>query len=378
MKIVITGAGGLIGWHAAVRIHAANCSARSTRSSGQPEPYQLVCLDRTKFQNDSWLHTAVSGADAILHFAGVNRATNTDIEIDNSEIAERLVEACIKEGVKPHIVYANSIHATSDTPYGRSKRIAGEILARVGGKYTDLVLPHIFGECARPRYNNVTATFIEAVIKGMEPDVNPDGYVELLHAGSAAQLALDAVQARQSGVIMPEARRISVVKLLAMLQKFHTDYSNNIYPDLQDPFTVQLFNSYRVALYPVGFPRSLMLYSDTRGSLFEVVKGGGGGQTFMSTTKPGITRGNHFHLKKVERFLVVQGEALIRIRKVLTDQVWEYHASGDRPAFVDMPTLHTHSIENIGSKPLLTVFWTHELFNPGAPDTYADPVLQQP
>ncbi|MDA9136440.1 capsule biosynthesis protein CapF, partial [Ascidiaceihabitans sp.] len=162
---------------------------------------------------------------------------------------------------------------------------------------------------------------------------------------------------------------------LDRLQCFHALYTANIYPDLSDVFDLTLFNTYRAAIYPDGWPRSLKLNTDTRGTLFEAVKAGGGGQTFLSTTEPGITRGDHFHLNKVERFLVVQGEAVIRIRKVLTDKVWDYRVSGDTPAYVDMPTLHTHSIENVGQGPLLTLFWTNDLFDSQKPDTYADKVL---
>jgi len=135
-------------------------------------------------------------------------------------------------------------------------------------------------------------------------------------------------------------------------------------------------NRRRAAHYPAGFPRALKLNEDIRGALFEAVKGGGGGQSFLSWTKPGVTRGNHFHLNKVERFLVVQGQAIIRIRRVLQDEIWEFAVSGDRPSAVDMPTLHTHSIENIGAEPLLTLFWTNEIFDPNEPDTYFDPVLK--
>ena len=162
--------------------------------------------------------------------------------------------------------------------------------------------------------------------------------------------------------------------LFDRLTNFHNNYQANIFPDLSDSFDLALFNTYRAALYPSGFPRALTLHTDPRGSLFEAVKGGGGGQSFVSWTKPGITRGDHFHLRKVERFLVLQGEAIIRIRRVLGGPVWEYRVSGDQPAPIDMPTLHTHNITNIGDTPLLTLFWTHDLFNPAAPDTYADPV----
>lgn len=372
-RIVITGAKGLIGWHAHARLHAANCAATF---KGEPAPFDIVALDHAAFDDDAALQAAVDGAQAVLHFAGVNRASDDVVEAANPAIASRLAEACKIAGNKPYIIYANSTHAASDTPYGRSKRIAGEVLSRVGGGYTDMVLPHIFGECARPRYNNVTATFIEAVIAGETPDINPEGRVALLHAGAAAQAALDTVVNGTTGTLRPEAHDIAVTDLFALLQQFHANYQANIYPDLGDPFTVALFNSYRAALYPSGFPRPLKLNTDARGTLFEAVKGGGGGQTFLSTTQPGITRGDHFHLNKVERFLVVQGEAMIRIRKVLGNEVWEYRVSGDTPAPVDMPTLHTHSIENTGDTELLTLFWTHDLFDPANPDTFADKVLE--
>lgn len=374
MKFVITGAGGLIGWHAAARLHAENCAARFRR---QPIPYEIVCLDHAGFEDDMRLADALSSADAVLHFAGVNRAEPDVVEAANPAIAMRLAVACRAAAVTPHIVYANSTHAVTDTPYGRSKRITGEILSQVGGPYTDLILPHIFGEGARPRYNNVTATFIEAVINGEAPQIDPAGKVFLLHAGTAAQAAIGAILDGKSAVVTPEPRKTAVPELWDKLTTWHRDYNVNLFPDLRDPFDLALFNSYRAALYPSQFPRALKLNTDARGTLFEAVKGGGGGgQSFASWTEPGVTRGDHFHLHKVERFLVLRGEALIRIRRVLGGPTWEYRVSGEVPAAVDMPTLHTHSIENTGSSPLLTMFWTHEIFDPAKPDTYADPVVQ--
>ncbi|MBM1689171.1 NAD-dependent epimerase/dehydratase family protein [Sulfitobacter geojensis] len=371
-RIVVTGASGLIGWHAHARLHAANCAAQF---KGFPEPYDIVALDHASFQDDAMLRVALTGADAVLHFAGVNRAPDDEVETGNPAIARRLAAACGHANISPHIVYANSTHAASDTTYGRSKRIAGEVLDATVSRYSDLVLAHVFGEGARPFYNNVTATLIARLLVGEVPELNSEGQVQLLHAGAAAQAAIDAIEAGQTGLIQPAFRRMSVLELFAKLQGFHELAQKNIYPDLSDPFDVALFNSYRAATYPDDWPRLLRLNTDARGTLFEAVKGGGGGQCFLSTTEPGVTRGDHFHLDKVERFLVVQGEAVIRIRKVISDVVWEYPVNGAVPAPVDMPTLHTHSIENVGEGPLLTLFWTHDLFDPQNPDTYADKVL---
>jgi UDP-2-acetamido-2,6-beta-L-arabino-hexul-4-ose reductase len=372
MRVVVTGAGGLIGWHAHARLHAANCAAGFR---GQALPYDIVALDHAGFADDAVLGAALRGADAVLHFAGVNRGDAAEVEAANPAIAGRLADHCRAAGVVPHIVYANSTHAVTDTPYGRSKARAGAVLAALGGRYTDMVLPHIFGEGARAFYNNVTATLIRQTLDGETPTVNPDGRVQLLHAGAAAQVAIDAVLAGTVGKVQPEARAMAVPDLLAKLQGFHALYQANIYPAFADDFDVALFNTYRVATYPAGWPRPLRMNTDARGTLFEAAKGGSGGQTFLSTTKPGVTRGDHFHLHKVERFLVVQGQATIRVRKVLTDEVWTYQVSGDAPAPVDMPTLHTHSIENTGTGDLLTLFWTHDQFDPANPDTYADKVL---
>lgn len=371
MKIVVTGARGLLGHHASVRLHAANCAACFR---GEQKPYRLVRLDHAAFADDMILGDALDGADAVLHFAGVNRASETDLASGNPDIARRLVDFCRKTKSAPHIVYANSTHAANDSIYGNSKRIAGEILGEGCGRYTDIVLPHIFGEGARPHYNNVTATFIAQIIAGDAPEVNSEGRVALLHAGEAAQIAINAALEGTTGVIAPAARPMSVGDLLAKIQQFHADYSTNLFPDLTDPFDLALFNSYRAALYPGQYPRTLKLNGDARGTLFEASRGGGGGQIFLSWTHPGITRGDHFHLEKVERFLVVEGEAIIRIRPVLGDTIWECRVSGDAPAAIDMPTLHTHNIVNVGDKPLLTLFWTNAVFDPAAPDTYADPV----
>lgn len=373
-RIVVTGAGGLLGWHASARLHAANCAARF---QGQAEPYDIVRLDHAAFDNGERLSAALAGADVVLHFAGVNRASEgVDVGEGNPAIATTLAEAYTAAGSHATIVYANSTHAAGDSVYGVSKARAAEILSAVARNFVNLILPHIFGECARPYYNNVTATLIDQIWAGEPLTINPEGRVSLLHAGAAAQMAIDAGLAGKACDLTPGGRDITVGELAEVLQTFHADYARNIYPDLTDRFTLDLFNTYRVASYPAHWPFMLKLNTDPRGVLFEAAKGGGGGQSFVSSTVPGITRGDHFHLDKVERFMVLSGEAMIRIRRVLDDTVWEFPVTGDRPVAVDMPTLHTHSIENTGSGDLLTLFWSHDIFDPENSDTYADAVLR--
>lgn len=371
-RIVVTGASGLMGWHAHVRLHAANCEAEFR---GESLPYDIVALNHADFDNDQALRSAVKNADAVLHYAGVNRGPDEHVQAVNPDIAVRLIEACMAVRAYPQIVYANSIHSLKNTAYGCSKNIASKHLDAFSSRYTNIILPHIFGEYARPHYNNVTATLIHQIIHGKSVSVNPNGQVHLLHAGEAAQIAIQAIKSETIGQLQPEYYSISIPKLYAKLKNFHEKYQCNIYPNVSDALNLSLFNAYRSAIDHNYWPRPLYQNKDQRGILFEAVKGGGGGQTFLSTTKPGVTRGNHFHLGKIERFVVIRGEAIIRIRKVLSEQVWEYRVSGKTPTAIDMPTLHTHSIENVGTEELLTLFWSHDLFDPSHPDTYTDKVL---
>lgn len=374
MKIAVTGAKGLLGWHAAARLHAVNCAARFR---GETPPHELVLLDHAGFEDDATLEAAIAGADAVLHFAGINRGPEEIVETANPAIARRLAEACARTDTAPHIVYANSIHAQSDTPYGRSKRIAGEILDEAPGPLSHLMLPHIFGECARPRYNNVTATLIDQIWNGEEPTINPAGKVSLLHAGDAANLAIGAALDGEAAMIAPAGYDLTITNLYDRLRSFHELYSAGVFPLLDDAFDLALFNSYRTGGYPNFYPRRLDPKSDTRGVLVESSRAYGASQTFASSTLPGRSRGDHFHTDLVERFFVVSGKATIRIRKVLTNEVCSFAVSGDEPVAIDMPPLHTHHIVNDGDRDVVTFFWSHRLFDPANPDTFADPVLPE-
>ena len=371
-KIVVTGSRGLIGWHCCARLHAKNCAAAFAR---EDLLFEIVAVDHASFDDEDVLENSVRDAHVVIHFAGVNRATDGEISVGNPAIAQRLIGACLATGSQPHIVYANSTHADGESVYGRSKKGAAELLREYADNFTDIIFPHIYGECAVPFYNNVTSTLIKQLIDGNKPEINPEGRVNLFYAGDAAQLAIDCYLQKQYGTIRVDSIAMSVAQLYEKLYEFHKSYEANVFPQFASSLDVNLFNCYRAATYPDSWPRTLNLHEDERGRLFEAVKGGGGGQTFLSTTLPGVTRGDHFHLCKVERFLVLQGEAIIRIRKVLSDEVWEYKVSGNQPSVVDMPTLHTHSIENVGDIPLTTLFWTHELFDPNNPDTFQDKVV---
>jgi UDP-2-acetamido-2,6-beta-L-arabino-hexul-4-ose reductase len=368
MKTVITGANGLLGRHAHLYLRA------------QPAYREgLVLLDRHAFQDDAALAAALEGADWVIHCAGINRDSEERVELGNRELAERLIEGLRQASATPHLFYANSIQRDRDVPYGRGKQAAHRAFAQwaegSGARYTELVLPHVFGEGGKPHYNSALHTFCHQLAAGEELAINGTGQLELLHAQDIARAMVEAFERGHSGELRLEGRTMSVASAAGKLIDMHRSYTSDVIPDLRDPFDLQLFNTLRSFLYPRYYPKALTLHSDDRGALFEGVKNRNGGQAFLSTTKPGITRGNHYHFNKVERFLVVKGQAVIRIRRLLDDHVEEFHVSGDAPAYVDMPTLHTHSITNTGDEELLTMFWSHEIFDPEKPDTYFEPVL---
>jgi len=367
-RVIVTGANGLLGYHARAAILAENCAADFKREVRQ---YEFVDSPRLTAESLGEWSGLVESADLVLHLAGINRAEPDEVENGNRNIAELLVSALTMSASKAHVVYANSTHAGTDSAYGRGKQAADKVLQAWAEANS------VFGENARSHYNNVTATLCQQVARGEEPTIHDGAKVELLHAGEAIDAMFAAFHKVQIGSLRLDGKSIFVSELYNILLAFRAGYQCNMYPDLSDPFLACLFNSYRTVEYPESFPKELVLHSDQRGTLFEAVKGGGGGQTFLSWTEPGVERGNHFHRRKIERFLVVSGSAEIRLRPLFEDRVDTFAVSGDNPVYVDMPTLHTHSIVNTGSEPLLTLFWAHEIFDPDDPDTFAHLVIQK-
>jgi len=239
----------------------------------------------------------------------------------------------------------------------------------------DVLMPNLFGEHGVPNYNSVVATFCHALARGESPSVVDDKELPLLHVGDAVDRLLDLAVAPESGQITLPGHPTWVSELASRLGTIADEYRSGRLPDLSDPFTKQLFNTYRSATFPGSFPIHPTPAEDPRGRLVEAVKGRGGQtQVFYSTTTPGFTRGQHWHRHKVERFLVLAGAGEMRLRRLFTDDVVTFAVSGDRPAIVDMPTCWAHSITNTGTDPLVTLFFADELYDPANPDTIPEDV----
>jgi UDP-2-acetamido-2,6-beta-L-arabino-hexul-4-ose reductase len=358
--IVVTGGRGFLGWH--VRVLA--------RSLGRPDPVQVR---REDLDEPERLAAALDRAERLVHLAGVNRGSDAEVVAGNVDPAQSLARALRRCGAPPKtIVFANSVQAGNRTVYGEAKATAAGVLAEaarwIGSDFVDERLPNLFGEHGRPHYNSVVATFCRVLADGGTPRIDDDRELELLHATDAAARLLG------TGPAVPGTRR-TVAGLAERLATFARRYQVGDLPDLTDRFDVRLFNTYRSHCFPEHAPIPLPRHRDARGELVETVKAhGGGGQTFCSTTRPGAIRGQHYHLTKVERFVVLQGEAEINLRRLLHADVVTFRVDGTDPVAVDMPTMWAHNIINIGAGELLTLFWSNEVFDPGRPDTYPETV----
>lgn len=358
-RIAITGGRGFLGWHTACRLLA-------TRGI---EP---ILVDRAAFSEPDELGMRLQGADAVIHIAGVNRADTDDgVESGNAEIAESLATAL---GGRPvHLVFANSKQADVDNPYGRGKRRAAEILGALPGTFANILLPNLFGEHGRPGYNSFVATFADAVANDREPTVSNDRNLPLLHAQDAAEVLIGAMERAEDAVVRPTAEEHGIQEVLDTLREFHAIYpQTGEIPDLSTSFRVNLFNTYRAALWPKGYPIYPPLHADPRGELIETVRASGpAGQSYLSSTRPGRTRGEHYHLRKVERFVVFRGHAEIQLRRLFHDEVITFEVNGDKPAYLDMPTMWVHNLRNVGDDEVITAFWSDQLLDPENPDQFS-------
>lgn len=362
MKILVTGADGFLGWHLRCRIAATT-------------QHVVVPVGRSEWHRLSELAVDV---DAIIHVAGVNRAEPDELITGNEGLAHDVAQAVSGPGQAPTVVFANSVQVGNGSAYAQGKERAADALRSAtesgGGAFVDVLLPNLFGEHGRPAYNSFVATFVDAVVRGESPQIE-DRAISLLHAQGAAAALIRAAESPSDAVTLPSVDT-SVLGVWETLSRFHALYPvTGDVPALVDGFERDLFNTYRARLFPEHAPIVLTPRSDDRGRLVETVRTHGpGGQSFVSTTVPGVTRGEHYHLHKIERFVVLEGEAVIALRKMFTAEVLEFPVSGDEPVAIDMPTMWVHNITNVGSGTLTTLFWTDTLFDPDAPDTTPEPV----
>lgn len=371
LKVGITGQNGFIGKHV-------------YNSLGLfPGEFERVDFKKEFFEEEKLLNAFVAQCDAIVHLAAMNRHKDPQVIYNtNLELVQKLVTSLKKTNSKAHIIFSSSTQEEKDNLYGQSKKEGRRLMADwakdSGGTFTGMVIPNVFGPFGLPDYNSVVATFCYRLSHNETPEIKVDGDMKLIYVGELVEAILKEIRLGKGNdeMLVSNTSECKVSELLRLLQMYKSEYQDKgIIPDLKNRFEVNLFNTYRCYMdienhFPVKFKQHI----DPRGAFVEVIRLNIGGQVSFSTTVPGITRGNHFHTRKIERFAVIKGKALIQLRQIGTDKVMDFYLDGNEPGYVDMPVWVTHNIKNIGEDELYTIFWINEFYDEKDPDTYFENV----
>jgi UDP-2-acetamido-2,6-beta-L-arabino-hexul-4-ose reductase len=367
-RILITGGRGFVGRNlAAYLVERKDCETRIFDQENSVEDLKKWLLE----------------ADIIFHLAGVNRPLNPlDFEKGNAGLTEQICQFLKKNGRTLKIVFSSSIQAEMDNPYGASKAKAEKAVRQFGAETGSCVriyrLKNLFGKWCRPNYNSVTATFCHNIANDLPITISdPARELELSYVDDVVAAFLSEIDERQSASEAGaeiQSYRILLGDLAGIIQAFHEMRTTLTLPDFADRFNRALYATYLSYVPPEARKHSLDIKSDARGSLAEFIKQKHLGQIFVSRTKPGVTRGNHYHHTKTEKFFVVEGDGLIRMRAIEGGPVVEYTVAGSAYQVIDIPPGFTHSITNVGLGEMITLFWSSEMFDPNRPDTYYLPV----
>ena len=377
MKIGITGQTGFMGTHL-------------YNFLGLQENVERIPFEDDYFKHAEELQNWVQECDVIVHLAAMNRHGDPQVIYDtNIRLVKTLIDALEKINSTPHVLFSSSTQEERDNLYGKSKKDGRALLEqwamRNDARFTGFIIPNVFGPFGNPYYNSVVATFCHQLTHNEQPEIHVDGELKLIYINELVEEVFEHIIAmhndKTTGAIadtvpIPHTSIHKVSEILALLESYKKNYfEKGIFPDLTDAFERNLFNTFVCYIdHKAFFPFHLKLNTDDRGSFVETVKLKSGGQVSFSTTKPGITRGNHFHIRKAERFAVIKGKARIQLRKIGTDEVLNFELDGNQPSFVDMPVWYTHNITNIGDEDVYTIFWISAFFDPDDPDTYFEKV----
>lgn len=370
-KIGITGQNGFVGYHLYQTINLFK------------NEFTLIDFHRSFFEDDAWLDEFVSQCDVIVHLAALNRHNDPEVIYKmNTDLVKSLVASLVRTKSKAHVIISSSTQEERDNLYGKSKKEGRLIFSdwsnRSGGLFTGMIIPNVFGPFGHPFYNSVIATFCHQVSRNETPKIDVDGQLKLIYVSELVEEIIKVVRNENNTheMMLPHTAEAKVSEVLSLLQFYKEVYQERgEFPKIYNDFEHKLFNTYRCYMDIENyFPKKFIQHKDNRGAFVEIARNGIAGQTSFSTTVPNITRGNHFHTRKIERFTVIKGKALIQLRRIGTDKVYNFYLDGDEPAYVDMPIWFTHNIKNIGEDTLYTIFWINEPYDAEDPDTYFEVV----
>ncbi len=365
MKILITGAKGFVGKNLTAELR--------NRSFEDIYEYDVD-------SDPALLEQFTKDCDFIFHLAGINRPKNEEeFMIGNYGFTTLLLSHLKRHGNKATILLTSSIQAELDNAYGKSKKAGEDILleyaAETGSKALIYRLPNVFGKWCRPNYNSAVATFCYNIANGLEITINePKAIMNLVYIDDVVDEFIHTLEgkAREFGnyCTIPIVHSVALGKIAELLYSYKESRNSLLIPDMSNEFEKKLYSTYLSYLPKDQFNYPLKMNIDDRGSFTEFIRTEDRGQISVNISKPGITKGNHWHRTKNEKFLVVQGNGLIRFRKIDSDEIIDYHVTGNKLEVVDIPTGYAHCIINEGDTDLVTVMWANEVFDPKKPDTY--------
>ena len=370
-KIGITGDSGFIGKHLYNTLGL------------YPTDFERVAFDKVFFTNQDLLDSFVNKCDVIVHLAGMNRHDDPEVIYNtNILLCNNLIESLKRTKSKAHIIFSSSLQEEKDNAYGKSKKEGRLLLSTWAnendGFFTGLVIPNVFGPFGNPYYNSVIATFSHQLNNGEVPNIQVDAELKLIYVGDLVNKIIQIINEKEYAFTYPvdHTNTITVSEIANLLVNYKNNYTDNaIIPQLNSRFEINLFNTFRSYLdIKKIYPGKYTKHTDDRGSFTEIIRINSGGQISFSITVASITRGNHFHTRKIERFAVIKGEALIELRRIGTNEILKFNLSGNEPAYVDMPVWYTHCITNIGKDELYTIFWINEFYNSEDADTFFENV----
>ena len=368
MRVVISGHNGFIGGHL-----VRNISLHYSDS-------EIITLEKEDFKSENF-NGKIQKNDLIFHLAGVNRARSQEkVFEENKKLNTALLDHLNEIKFSGKLFFSSSLQEDSYSLYGKAKkeaRIEYEKLSKeLGFKFYFLKIPNVYGPFCKPNYNSFIATFSYKLIKNETPTIIQDNKVVLIFINDLIDSILQLLEDHSPKISSDVLQEFKVSDVLKKLMSFKQQYlEKGEFPEQKTSFDLNLFNTFRSYIdLKTFYPKKHILHSDKRGFFSELSRSGSKGQSSFSTTKPQITRGNHFHTRKIERFSVIKGKARIQLRKYMTDETISFELDGKTPSFVDMPVWYTHNITNIGEDELLTFFWINEPYDENDPDTYMENV----
>lgn len=362
MNILITGANGFIGKNLVSTLKGTN--------------NELILIDRNNSKED--LKNGLLKADYIFHLAGINRPKDErEFFEGNSGLTGEIVEFLKANKKNTPIVITSSIQAELDNAYGQSKKLSEEALLQykeeTGAKVVIFRLPNVFGKWCRPNYNSAVATFCHNIARGEEVWISdPSREMTLVYIDDVIRCLINTME--ETSLLngysnIDVEHKATLGHIVELLNSFVESRKSLSVPDMSDEFTKKLYSTYLSYLPEDKFSYPLKMNVDNRGSFTEFLKSGDRGQVSINISKPGITKGNHWHHTKNEKFLVVSGQGLIQFRRIDSEEIIEYKVSGEKLEVIDIPVGYTHNIINTGESDMVTVMWVNEIFNPEKPDT---------